>query len=106
MLSGLPLPGPHLGFRGLSIRISKAPQVTSQLRNTGLYCFVVQYQVMSDSLQPHGLQHIRPPCPSPSPPWEFAQTHVHCISDAVQCSHPLTPSSPALNLSQHQGLCQ
>ena len=23
--------------------------------------------VVSDSLQPHGLQHIRPPCPSPTP---------------------------------------
>ena len=31
--------------------------------------------VMSDSLQPHGLQHTRIPCPSLSP--EFAQTHVH-----------------------------
>ena len=36
---------------------------------------------------------------------KFAQVHVHCISDAIQPSHPLTPSSPsALNLSQHQGL--
>ena len=36
---------------------------------------------------------------------EFAQVHVHCISDAVQLSHPLMPSSPStLNLSQHQGL--
>ena len=36
---------------------------------------------------------------------EFAQTHVHWISDAIQPSHPLLPSSlPALNLSQHQGL--
>ena len=36
---------------------------------------------------------------------EFTQTHVHRISDAIQSSHPLTPSSPsALNLSQHQGL--
>ena len=26
---------------------------------------------------------------------EFAQVHVHCISDAVQPSHPLTPSSPS-----------
>ena len=35
---------------------------------------------------------------------EFAQFHVHCISDAVQLSHPPMPSSPsALNLSQHQG---
>ena len=38
---------------------------------------------------------------------KFAQVHVHCISDAIQPSHPLTPSSPsALNLSQHQGLFQ
>ena len=37
---------------------------------------------------------------------EFAQFYVHCISDAVQPSHPLPPSSPALNLSQHQGLFQ
>ena len=38
---------------------------------------------------------------------EFAQVHVHCISDAIQPSHPLTPSSPsALSLSQHQGLFQ
>ena len=37
---------------------------------------------------------------------KFAQVHVHCIGDAIQPSHPLTPSSPALNLSQHQGLFQ
>ena len=30
-----------------------------------------------------------------------AQVHVHCISDAIQPSHPLMPSSPSvLNLSQ------
>ena len=34
---------------------------------------------------------------------EFAQVYVYCISDAIQPSHPLTPSSSALNLSQHQG---
>ena len=38
---------------------------------------------------------------------EFAQTHVHRVSDAIQPSHPLSsPSSPALNLSQNQGLFQ
>ena len=38
---------------------------------------------------------------------EFAQTHVHWVSDAIQLSHPLLPPSPpALNLSQHQGLFQ
>ena len=33
------------------------------------------------------------------------QTHVHQVSDAIQPSHPLSsPSPPAFNLSQHQGL--
>ena len=36
---------------------------------------------------------------------ELAQTHVHRVGDAIQPSHPLlSPSPPALNLSQHQGL--
>ena len=36
---------------------------------------------------------------------EFTQTHIHWVGDAIQPSHPLSsPSSPALNLSQHQGL--
>jgi len=31
---------------------------------------------------------------------ELAQTHVHCVGDVIQPSHPLpSPSSPALNLS-------
>ena len=45
---------------------------------------------------------------------DFAQTHVHrigdgihWIGDAFQLSHPLSsPSPPAFNLSQHQGLFQ
>ena len=38
---------------------------------------------------------------------EFAQTHVHWISDAIQPSPLLLPSFPtALSLSQHQGLFQ
>ena len=32
------------------------------------------------------------------------QTHVHRVGDAIQPSHPLSSPSPALNLSQHQGL--
>ena len=38
---------------------------------------------------------------------EFAQTHVHLVGDAIQPSQPLlSPSPPALNLSQHQGFFQ
>ena len=36
---------------------------------------------------------------------ELTQTHVYRLSDAIQQSHPLpSPSPPAFNLSQHQGL--
>ena len=36
---------------------------------------------------------------------ELAQTHVYWVSDAIQPSHPLSsPSPPAFNLPQHQGL--
>ena len=62
-------------------------------------------QVTSDSLPPYRLQHARLPCPSLSP--EFAQTRLHWVCDAIQLFHPLSPPySPALNLSQHQGLFQ
>ena len=38
---------------------------------------------------------------------ESTQTHVHWLGDAIQPSPPLSsPSPPALNLSQHQGLFQ
>ena len=38
---------------------------------------------------------------------EFTQTYVHRVGDAIQPSHPLSsPSVPAPNPSQHQGLFQ
>ena len=34
---------------------------------------------------------------------ELAQTHIKCVSDAIQPSHPLSPHfPPALDLSQHK----
>ena len=39
--------------------------------------------------------------------WEFIQTHVPRVSDAIQPSHPRSsPSPPAPNPSQHQSLLQ
>ena len=36
---------------------------------------------------------------------EPTETHVHWVGDAIQPSHPLSsPSPPAFNVSQHQGL--
>ena len=34
---------------------------------------------------------------------ELDQTHVHQVGDDIQPSHPMSSSSPAFNLSQHQG---
>ena len=38
---------------------------------------------------------------------ELTQTHICLVGDAIQPSHPLSsPSPPAFNLAQHQGLFQ
>ena len=59
--------------------------------------------VMSNSLWPHGPQHARPPCPSPTPgiypnSCPLSQWCHPTISSSV------VPSPPAFNFSQHQGL--
>ena len=59
--------------------------------------------VMSDSLRPH--EPSMPGFPIHHQLLESTQTHIHWVGDAIQPSHPLlSPSLPALNLSQHQGL--
>ena len=61
--------------------------------------------VVSNSSWPHGLQHTRSSGLYYLP--EFAQIHVHWVSDAIQPSHPLEyPSPSAFILSQHQSLFQ
>ena len=61
--------------------------------------------VMSDSLQPMNCSTPGLPVHHQLP--QFTQTHVHCVGDAFQSFHPLlSPSPPALNLSQDQGLFQ
>ena len=68
--------------------------IPPQQKQSGLS---VQFSsVMSNSLQPRGLQHDRPPCPSPTS--EFTQTHIHRVGDAIQPSHPLSSSSPPTSI--------
>ena len=53
------------------------------------------------------MNHSTPCLPVHHQLLEFTQTHVHRVDDAIQPSHPpLSPSPPALNLSQHWGLFQ
>ena len=54
----------------LNIVRDPVPRVLLGVAHVGTFCFSsVQFSrsVMSDSLWPHELQHIRPPCPSPTP---------------------------------------
>ena len=61
--------------------------------------------VVCDSLQPHGLQHTRLPCPSlTSSAWSNSCPLSWWRHPTISSS--LNLSSPALNLSQHQGLFQ
>ena len=51
------------------------------------------------------MNHNMPGLPVHHQLQEFTQTHVHWVGDAIQPSHPLSsPSLPAPNPSQHQGL--
>ena len=53
------------------------------------------------------MSHSTPVLPVHHQLLEFTQTHVHRVGDAIQPSHPLSsPSPPAPNPSQHQGLFQ
>ena len=53
------------------------------------------------------MDHSMPGFPVHHQLLKLAQTHVYEVGDAIQPSHPLSsPSPPALNPSQHQGLFQ
>ena len=85
-----------------SMASKKIAMLVTCLLNDKLLLF--SHQVMSNSLWPHG--HARQAFLSFTIS-QFAQTHVHWVSDAIQLSHPLSSPSPlAHNLSQHQGLFQ
>ena len=76
-------------------------------RGHSLHSVQFSSSVVSDSLQPHGLQHTRFPCPSPTP--GVGLLKLMSIKSVMPSKPPhplLSPSPPVLNLSQHQGLFQ
>ena len=89
------------------MRVSSFPSpqkslVWQKIQISFTFLLLFSHSVMSDCLQPHGLQHARLPCPSLSP-----GVCSNSVGDAIQPSQPLSPPSPlALNLSQHQDLFQ
>ena len=92
---------------------SKIMWSNPQAERSNMYLGILLFSrsVMSNSLQPHGPQPHGPQPQGRTPGFlvlyhllELAQTHVRWVSDAIQPSHPLSSPSPALNLSQQQGL--
>ena len=61
--------------------------VSTDLKVKSVQFSAVQHSVMSDSLQPHGPQHARPPCPSPTP-----RVYPNSCSLSQWC-HPTISSS-------------
>ena len=74
--------------------------LTPLVRGLSLLLLLFICPVMSDSLRPRGLQHARPPCPSPSPGVCPSSSSLHWWC------HPTISSSviPFSSCMQHQGL--
>ena len=84
----------------LLFRIISCSTVSSRIIHVVQFSSVqFSLSVVSNSLPPQESQHASHQLP------EFTQTHIRRVGDAIQPSDPLSsPSPPALNLSQHQGL--
>ena len=77
---------------------ASSPITSSQISSVQPLCHVQLCDPMDCSTPGFPLHHHLP---------ELAQTHVYSVGDAIQASHPLSsPSPPAFNLPQHQGLFQ
>ena len=89
----------------LSSRGEEFPALMRKCWATTCFICLFSHSVVSGSLQPHGLQHARLPCLSPT----LGACSNSCPSS--QWCHPTISSSvihslPAFTLSQHQGLFQ
>ena len=87
------------GFLTLSLRVSSGG--TAVLPASSVCVLAAQScQTLCDPMN-----HIMPVLPVHHQLLEFTQTPVHRVGDAIQPTHHLSsPSPPAINLSQHQGL--
>ena len=82
---------------------------SSQIPNSSQYFLPHQFSLVAQSCPTlcDSMNRSTPGLPVHHQLPEFTQIHVHQIGDAIQPSHPLSsPSPPAPNPSQHQGLFQ
>ena len=84
-----------LNIQGLSLRILHSVEINIQFSSVAQLCTTL-CDPMNRSMPGLSVHHQLP---------ESTQTHVHRVSDAIQLSHSQSsPSPPAPNPSQHQGL--
>ena len=82
-----------IAFREMQLHITYSVQFSSVAQSCPTLC-----DPMNPSMPGFPVHHQLP---------ESTQTHAHRVGDAIQSSHPLSsPSPPAPNPSQHQGLFQ
>ena len=100
------------GYQGTVSRVCCRAQLLPATPHTLCLSFLLpllllfSHSVMSNSLQTHGLQHARPPCPSPTPgvhPNPLSQWCHPTISSSVvpfsSCLHSF-PASGSFQMSQ------
>ena len=89
----------------LLCRKKKDVTVAVAILDFSLLCSSVQFNhsVVSHSLRPQGLQHTRPPCPSPTP-WVYSESYLLSRWWHPTVSPSVVPSPRAFNHPQHQGL--
>ena len=99
-------------IQGLLIKVERC----QKLLNTAIYIHIIDLYMLISSVQFSSvaqscptlwdpMNHSTPGLPVHHQLPEFTQTHVHWVSDAIWPSQPLSsPSPPAFDLSQHQGL--
>ena len=81
-----------------SSQLSLRPLITSALFSSVAQSCLTLCDPMNRSMPGLHVHHQLP---------ESTQTHLYCVGDTIQPCHPLlSPSPPALNLTQHQGLFQ
>ena len=78
---------------------SDLPKVTKLVNRSRFSSVAQSWLTLCDPMN-----HTMPGLPVHHQLPESTQTHVRRVSDAIQPSNPLSSPSPALNLSQHQGL--
>ena len=83
-------PGVSGAFQTLCWRVSAAPWASVQFSSVQF-----SHSVVPDSLQPHGLQNARPPCPSTTP-GAYSSSHSLSWWCHPTISSSVVPFSPCL----------